>query len=357
MRFRCIAAATAACGLLAVPAGASAATKVVTMGLPLNAQKTFNQKLGADVNDFFPHGITVRAGDKVRFVPTGFHTVNLPKRGGGPLAFLAPNGTASGVTDAAGAAYWFNGQPTLGFNPPLVTKPGFGKSFKYNGSKQVESGLPLSNKPKPMTVAFTKAGSYTYFCDLHPGMKGTVRVLAKSKKAPSAKADKKALKAQLARDEKIAKQLAKTKTASGTVDVGVAGAHGVEVYTFLPGSITVPAGTTLKFQMSKHSFEAHTATTGPGDPEKAPSSFLGKLAASFTSPAIDPAATYPSDPPGAPASLTPQSHGNGFWNSGVMDTEAKSPLPPDSSVTFSAAGTYQFYCLIHPFMHGTVVVQ
>jgi plastocyanin len=357
MRCRAIVAAMGAFGLLAVPAGASAATKVVDMGLPPSAQKTFNQKLGADVNDFFPHGVTVRVGDKVRFVPTGFHTVNLPKRGSGPLAFLAPSGTTSGATDAAGAAYWFNGQPTLGFNPPLVTKPGFGKSFKYNGAKQVESGLPLANRPKPMTVSFTKAGSYTYFCDLHPGMKGTVRVVGKSKKAPSAKADKKALKAQLARDEKIAKKLAKTKAASGTVDVGVAGAHGVEIYTFLPGSITVPAGTTLKFQMTKGSFEAHTATTGPGDPEKAPASFLGKLAASFTAPAIDSAAIYPSDPPGPPAALTPQSHGNGFWNSGVIDTDSKSPLPASSSVTFSAPGTYQFYCLIHPFMHGTVNVQ
>jgi plastocyanin len=26
-------------------------------------------------------------------------------------------------------------------------------------------------------------------------------------------------------------------------------------------------------------------------------------------------------------------------------------------VTFAAAGTYNFYCLIHPFMKGTVVVQ
>ncbi|MEA2254813.1 MAG: Cupredoxin-like domain, partial [Solirubrobacteraceae bacterium] len=28
-----------------------------------------------------------------------------------------------------------------------------------------------------------------------------------------------------------------------------------------------------------------------------------------------------------------------------------------NAVTFSQAGTYTFYCLIHPFMKGTVVVQ
>jgi len=29
------------------------------------------------------------------------------------------------------------------------------------------------------------------------------------------------------------------------------------------------------------------------------------------------------------------------------------PLP---TVTFAAPGTYQFFCMIHPFMHGTVTV-
>ena len=32
-----------------------------------------------------------------------------------------------------------------------------------------------------MTVKFTKSGTFTYYCDIHPGMKGTVKVLAKSK--------------------------------------------------------------------------------------------------------------------------------------------------------------------------------
>ncbi len=40
-----------------------------------------------------------------------------------------------------------------------------------------------------------------------------------------------------------------------------------------------------------------------------------------------------------------------------MDTVSASPLPASNRVTFAAAGTYQFYCMIHPFMHGTVVVQ
>ena len=50
-------------------------------------------------------------------------------------------------------------------------------------------------------------------------------------------------------------------------------------------------------------------------------------------------------------------HGNGFWNSGALDSNSKSPLPANASLKFDTAGTYTFYCLIHPFMRGTVTVQ
>ena len=42
------------------------------------------------------------------------------------------------------------------------------------------------------------------------------------------------------------------------------------------------------------SFEPHTATFGPGDITD-PNSYLGAIAKSFESPAIDPKAIYPSD--------------------------------------------------------------
>jgi plastocyanin len=57
------------------------------------------------------------------------------------------------------------------------------------------------------------------------------------------------------------------------------------------------------------------------------------------------------------ASLTPTSHGNGFWGTGIMDTVSASPLPSSGKVTFAQAGTYNFYCLIHPFMKATVTAS
>jgi plastocyanin len=126
----------------------------------------------------------------------------------------------------------------------------------------------------------------------------------------------------------------------------------------VPSDVTVATGDTLRFRMSPGSFDVHTATAGPGNPESDPNSYLGQIAASFQGgPAFDPRGAYPSDEPPNPATLTPLLHGNGFWNTGVMDTSNASPLPESGSVTFGAPGTYDFYCLIHPFMKGTVTVQ
>jgi plastocyanin len=340
---------------LVAPIAAQASTKQVFMGTPPSAQKAF-QNYGADVNDFFPQQITVHVGDSVNFVPVGFHTVNLPAKGGNALALFIPNGQKVGnAADAGGNPFWFNGQDQLGFNPLLIPNL-YGKSVSYSGKSALNSGLPIQNKPKPMRVTFTKAGTYTYYCDVHPGMKGKVRVVAKKANAPTAKQDALVVKKMVARDLGIAKSLQSTNVPSGTVDVGEAGPSGVEFFGFLPGKLTVPVGTTLTFRMTKASLETHTATTGPGDPEKDPTSYLGSLAKSFESPTVDPAAAYPSDQPGAAASLTPQLHGNGFWNSGVLDNVAASPPPSSNAVQFGAPGTYEFYCLIHPFMHGTITV-
>jgi plastocyanin len=346
-----------ALGSLAIPAVASAATKTVDMGEPASAVKTFEQKYGSDANAFFPSSISVHVGDKVKFAPNGFHTVEFVGKGAKPTPLLSPNGQTTAEKDAAGADFWFNGQPVMGFTPSLLNGL-YGKSASFDGTKTVQSGLPLGSKLKPVTISFKKAGTFTYLCTIHPGMKGRVKVLPKSKPVPSAKADAKRAKAQLTAALKVAKGLAATKSPANTVSFGAAGPGGVDSYGIFPSNVTVATGTTVTFTMPARSTEVHTATTGPGNPEKDRQSYLGVLAASLESPAWDSAALYPSDVPGAPASLTPTSHGNGFWNSGAMDTSSATPQVPSSNkVTFAAPGTYQFYCLIHPFMHGTVTVK
>jgi plastocyanin len=338
---------------LAVPAAASAKTLDVNLGTPPKVTKQLERQYFADANAFFPSTTTINVGDTVRFVPYGFHNVDLPKKGGKPIAFLVP-GKPAAENDAAGQPFWFNGQPTFAFSPVLGPPGLFGKSTTYNGTKTVNTGAPLSDKPKPVKVKFTKTGTFTYYCDIHVGMKAKVRVVGKNAAAPSAKAHAAAIAKQTAAAVATAKALAKAKPPTSGVSIGTSGAGGVERYAFAPEKLSVKVGTTVTFSMSSKSLEDHTATTGPGDPDKG-TGYIGALAKAFEGNELPGAAVYPSDPPPAgAAALSPQLHGNGFWSSGILDAAGATPLPKSNAVKFNAPGTYTFYCLIHTFMKATV---
>ena len=356
-RFTVAALAGGAVLALALPVAAQAATKTVYMGPPPKDSKQF-EKLQAAVNDFFPHAVTIHAGDSIAFQP-GFHNVDFPKKGGKHGSFIVDRGVkAADVNDETGNPFWFNGQPLYGFNLALAAPK---KKATYDGEQAVVGGVPVLGKPYVFTVKFTKTGTYTYYCDIHGGMKGVIRVVPKSARVPSKKDEDKTLHNQIAAAVKTAKKLRATKPPAGVVDVGVAGPSGVEYFNLVGPSAPVPVGTTLRFTMTKGSYETHTATTGPGDPndEQGATSYLNTLAASFEGAApFDARAIYPSDlPGGAPAALTPQLHGNGFWNTGALDLDNATPAPSNNSVRFDAPGSYTFYCLLHPFMKTTITVQ
>src|SRR3954449_5592150 len=133
---------------LILPGVAQAAQKDVSLGPTRTASKAL-QSTGSDVNDFFPHETRIHVGDTVRFVPNGFHTVDLPGRRRSKLPLITPvPQTISGVLDAANAPFWFNGQPQLGFNRQLL-RSAFGKSRNYDGSKGVLSGPPPPQRAGP----------------------------------------------------------------------------------------------------------------------------------------------------------------------------------------------------------------
>jgi plastocyanin len=54
--------------------------------------------------------------------------------------------------------------------------------------------------------------------------------------------------------------------------------------------------------------------------------------------------------------ITGTNHGNGFLNSGMLDTDPHTPNPSSVRVTFTRPGTYRFECVIHPDMDATVTV-
>jgi plastocyanin len=346
------------CVALGIPGVASASQKTVFMGPPQKTAKAL-QKFGAEANDFFPTGVRIHAGDTVKFVPLGFHTIDFAAKGQKLVPIVAPTGKkVTGIADAANVPFWFNDKvDALSLNPALLTSNKFGKTVTFATGKRLESGIATQNKPKPMVVKFTKAGTFTFRCDVHPLMKGTVRVVAAGKSVPSAKADAKTLAKKEADALKSGKGLSATATPQpNTVQVGLeTGKSHVTFFGFAPDKLTVPHGTVVTFKMGAKS-ELHTATTGPGNPDKEPKSYLGLIANSIDGPAADARIFYPSDPPGFVAGLTPSFHGNGFWSSGALDLDSATPQPTANVVRFDGPGTYEIYCMIHPFMHGTVTV-
>ncbi len=342
--------------VLALPATAAATTTTVYAGPPPGT-KQLVAKLGAtslgkyqpDINAFFNRRATIHVGDAVSFQLRGFHTVDLPAAGGSDVPFIIPSGgVVTGVNDAAGNPFWFNGRlPNLAFNP-LLFKASGGKV--YTGKSRIDTGAPLGpHAGKPFVVRFTKAGTYKYFCDIHPGMIGYITVKAKAAPVPSTKANAAARLAQLTSNIKGAVKAAKGKLPANTVDLGLAAPGGVELFSMFPASLTVSRGTVVTFRMSAYSFDTHTATFG-STPE------LASLVKNF-GPTVGGQAAFPSDPT-QPIMQSATSHGDGFANTGVLDRDPTTKtIPSSGKIQFNSPGTYQYICLIHPFMRGTIVVQ
>jgi plastocyanin len=311
-----------------------------------------------DVDGFSLRTVTIHVGDRVRWKFNGFHTVTFPKKGGKDIPFMIPDPTGAkyaGINDAAGNPFWFNGQTRLILNP-LGALPQGGKT--YNGKQVTGTGIPQGDAAKPYTLKFTKAGVYRYECVVHPGMTGIVKVVKKGKRIPSARQDRRTAARLFAKEVKVAKRLAKgPKLAKSTVQAGNDKGPVVQL-RFFPRTIHVPVGGSVRLQV-KSRRDIHTFAFGPA-------SYLQNLASAFVVPAPNPAGPptlvfngqlgLPSDTPPAPPPYDGTNHGNGFLNTGVLDGNPRSPRPSATTVKFSKAGTYSFICLIHPFMHGTVVV-
>ena len=353
MRGRGAVLAGAVVAALAVPAAAGAATKTVEVGPAATDASKFQDAFGDD-NAFIRRTITIHKGDRVRWNINGFHTVTFVPGGEDLPALIVPDPSApiAGSLDAAGNPFWFNGQPSLKLNP-LVALPQGGK--RYSPNQLLNSGLPLGEgPPKPYTLRFRQTGSFTYYCIVHPGMTGKVRVRGRGRAIPTARQDRRAKRRETATALRAVRRLT---TGSGltldkTIQAGNDRRWGPTIFKFFPAQPTFKVGDTVTLQMPPSSTEVHTFTFGPTNGRDA---YLDQLAANLVGESFDPRGAYPSDPPpGAP--YTGTNHGNGFWNSGIMDSDPDTVLPEKVPITFAAPGSFTMICLIHPFMTSTVTV-
>jgi plastocyanin len=352
---RCVTAlviGTTAAACLAPAAGAK--TKVVFAGgPPPKASQAGKVKFDKDLdlNGFYRRKVTIHVGDSVRweFSRRVVHTVTFLAPGQARPALEQPDpaNPYTGFSDSTGAPMWFNGQPSL-LIPPDHAFPQGGPTT--DGTAYHNSGLSAPTF-QPYELTFTKKGNYKYICLVHPGMQGSVKVLPKSAAIPSARKDRKARKSEYAKAVKKSKKLANFKPKGNDVVAG----HdqgSVAWFRFFPATRTIKAGESVHFSISSKS-EIHTMTFGPQ-----PSQDLVMVQPQPSGPPrlqFNPFMFLPSDPVLPP--YTGTNHGNGFFNTGIMDTNPQSPPPGSIDVVFPNAGTYLYECTIHPGMEGTIRVQ
>ena len=348
-RFLAAAGAAAVIAVLA-PNAAGAAMHTVFVGgdgVVRNAPAQFSP------NAFLRNTVTIHVNDTVRWRFRGFHTVTVPARGKQPPAFAVASATqkVSGVLDPAGAPFWFNGVlPTLSANPQ-VAAPTNGST--YGGGSLRNSGLLTGDNPQ-YRLRFTRTGTFTYYCAIHPGMRGRVRVVGASRRIPTEAQNARAATSEL---NSLARQARRTaaQPARGTLTVDLGRAPAGRRFTinaFFPSKINVKVGQTVRFTMTgQNPNEIHTITLGPLTRQQLP--FVDNRGN------INPEDAYPSDPP-PPAPQPPYTgtnHGNGFFNSGLRDNDAATTaIPNTGAVTFAAPGTFQLKCLVHEGMDATVTV-
>ncbi len=345
MRNQLVAAAGIA-ALLIPAAAAQAATKQVTIG-PAKPLKGV-PPVAFDA-DFYPRKITIAKGDHVRFKwTTGFGDVVFVPKGTDPIPFAVPSGTVADAKDEAGNPKWFNGQQTFAPNMEALSPQG-GKVI--DGSRIVGSGFAFDGPMKPWKVRFTKAGTYRLSSVLMPEKQLTVKVMRNRNGVPGKQADKRRLAKQVKATTKLAKKLTAFQGPAGNVVRAGNDAKGVAQIAFFPAKKTVKVGDTVTFEMSKDSIELHNVHFGP-------KAYLDPFAQSFLGEVFNPFVVYRSDAPGTTVSYDGTNHGNGYYNTGLLDADANTPFPAKDAVSFTKAGTYTYYCAVHGNdMKGEIVVQ
>ena len=120
-------------------------------------------------NAYVPGDVTILVGDSIKYTIESDepHSVTF---GNGPAAVPPPEWPAAGVT---------------GTNPPPPA-PG-ALTGTYAGTGHLNTQLMF--KGSTATITFTAAGAFPFICIIHPGMAGTVNVVASGATTTQAEAD------------------------------------------------------------------------------------------------------------------------------------------------------------------------
>jgi plastocyanin len=280
---------------------------------------------------FFPSPRVIHAGDTVDFKFASLHTVTF-NAGQPDLPAIVPGPNPG----------------ELMFGPGLFPAGPAGPNVTFDGKTQISSGAPLQGPEQAaFRVTFTAPGVYGYVCVLHPGMRGEVSVREANAPLPETPAQSKARGqadlAALHQRMKAGKEMVAPAHAGSVhgVTAGLGDAFGVSALQFINGNVAVQRGDTVVWS-NADPFEIHTVTftSGAMPPE------FGELR------------PQPSGPPMIvlPANVTgpvggESYNGQGYVSSGILGPGSGYALRFDAP-----AGSYEYLCLVHPFMKGTITV-
>jgi plastocyanin len=268
---------------------------------------------GYAVNAFLPGTVTIMEGESISWAFPWFepHIV----------AFGTP---PDGAAPSAPGTEWPNDSPGYVVSDIIFGNPG--------------------NPPTFGPIVFPEAGSYAYFCPIHPQMTATVNVVASGDVDTQAEVDARGA-AELAPRLAAVKALGATLAAqsvtvtprpNGTslydVVVGGATAVGDDVMQFFPPAANVKVGDTIRWSADDNAPHTVTFNAPPGPPQ--------------------------GDPFEIPRTPNTSFDGNGFTHSGILWTVPDPAFFTTYELTFTATGSFQYVCILHApqGMMGTVNV-
>jgi plastocyanin len=362
-----------------------------------------------EYTDFFPNGfpastgitsslpppkLKIRDGDVLHFLWNpdasldSAHTVTFPREG--ETVAAAQTKYEPLIPDADDGAGKFMGNP-LTFNPSSTDCGAADNPCEYDGSHNVNSGFLTNHNgtanPSEFSVkVFLDLGSESratvkFFCALHRGMVGQVRVVGSEFDTSTT------TEAQMAADstaqyttetaagiaaETAANQTGVTTSSDGsktvTMTAGTAAPH-VEVMEMLPNNVAIKPGD--KVTWVDKGFDIHTVTFPRGSGSNSVDPFQPPVcegSGTTDTPAPNPGGPPPfgcSSPQAveAPIDLGPKgptaiASTTTVASSGIiLSAAAQSPLPDRYTFSFPNAGTFAYMCRVHDNMTGTISVS
>jgi plastocyanin len=289
-----------------------------------------------EVLAFSPSYLQVHRGDTVMWHVTSLHNMRF---GDEEQPFIT-------VED-------IDGKPTTIGNPKVFF-PTQESGSAYMGG-DANSGLPPEGafKSNYTLVMDLEPGTYTYRCDVHPGMTGIIEVVADDEAIPSpTEVDASAAKEMADQINSAiggyfaAAATAPTQAVDGvlTITVGTSGTGRASSLNFNAPLAFIKAGEKVQWVVPADSPTLHFVNSAPFD---------GKANADI----------IPKDNPNGPPTLLAGPGFVGTTADGATVAAGESfnsaPLVPGMSytLTFKDPGVYAYICHVHPGMNGTVIVQ